>query len=98
VQRCHNELTSKASDLLDKTLQTFAIEFRSRVVQQQRRRDLCDLLQQPQLRDRHGSGHELLLASGEYLARRTSMESHGDIGAMRACVRELAQFIPRSGC
>jgi hypothetical protein len=65
VQRRDNELTSETCDLIDKTLQSLAIELRCWIIEQQCGGDLHDLLQEPQLRDCHRYRHQFLLAAGK---------------------------------
>ena len=95
MQRRHNELTSQTCDLIDKTLQSLAIEFRCRVIKQQSRSHPGRLLQQTQLRDNHRHGDKLLLPPREHIPRRTPMEAHGDVGAMRASLCLPSRLISR---
>jgi len=79
VQRRDNELTSETHDLVDKTLQSPAIELRCWIVEQQCWSHLADLLQEPQLGDCHRHRHQFLLAAGKHVPCGASVETHGDI-------------------
>ncbi len=93
LQRCHNELTSEFADFGDETLQPLHVELRSGIVQKQRRSGPALILQQAQLRERHGDRHELLLPARQDLPCGPTVEPYRHVSAVRPGVGELPELI-----
>jgi hypothetical protein len=97
VQRRHNELTPQLQNFPYKKLQTLTIEFRCRIIKEQCRSRLGQVLQEAQLRQGHGHGDQFLLAAREDLPGGSAVQLDGDVGAMRAGVSQTPRLVAGSG-
>jgi hypothetical protein len=96
LQRSDNELTSETRHFVDETLQSFGVELRCRVIEQQGWSGLGEVLQEADLRDSHRDRDEFLLPPREHIARRPAVEPDGNVGPMGSGLCLPPQLVGRA--
>jgi hypothetical protein len=82
-ERGGDHLASKSRQFVEESLQIFAIEFRSRIVQKQDGAQVQLVLKEPQLRHDHCHGRQLLLPAGKRLSSNSVIASKRYVCSMR---------------